>query len=120
MGTWELPPAQQPQALPREALAALRHGRAAGLSRRTLLRRSLGAGVALWLTETLAGTIGFMWPNLSSGLGSEVVLGTLVGVVAAPAPPGPSPPGPPRDAYERRTDRARADPSRAGQRDRAP
>src|SRR3970282_716882 len=69
MGNWKLTTAQQPQALTREALAALRHGRAAGLSRRTLLRRSLGAGVALWLTETLAGTIGFMWPHLSSGFG---------------------------------------------------
>src|SRR3990172_309118 len=90
MGNWKLTTAQQPQALTREALAALRHGRAAGLSRRTLLRRSLGAGVALWLTETLAGTIGFIWPNLSSGFGSEVVLGTLDEVDAAPAALGTS------------------------------
>src|SRR3990170_3200192 len=90
MGNWKLTTAQQPQALTREALAALRHGRAAGLSRRTLLRRSLGAGVALWLTETLAGTIGFMWPNLSSGFGSEGVLGTLEEVDAAPAALGTS------------------------------
>jgi nitrite reductase/ring-hydroxylating ferredoxin subunit len=46
--------------------------------------------VALWLTETLAGTIGFMWPNLSSGFGSEVVLGTLEEVDAAPAALGTS------------------------------
>ena len=51
MGNWKLGAAEQPQTLTRESLASLRHGRAAGLSRRTLLRRSLGAGVALWLTE---------------------------------------------------------------------
>src|SRR3989304_4948567 len=90
MGNWKLTTAQQPQALTRGARPALPRGRAAGLSRRTLLRRSLGAGVALWLTETLAGTIGFMWPNLSSGFGSEGVLGTLDEVDAAPAVLGTS------------------------------
>jgi cytochrome b6-f complex iron-sulfur subunit len=90
MGNWKLTAAQQPQALTREALAALRHGRAAGLSRRTLLRRSIGAGVALWLTEILAGTIGFVWPNASRGFGSEVVLGTLDEIEASPAVAGTS------------------------------
>jgi cytochrome b6-f complex iron-sulfur subunit len=88
MGNWKLTTAEQPQALTREALASLRHGRAAGLSRRTLLRRSLGAGVALWLAEIGGGTIGFMWPNLSGGFGSEVVLGTLEEVDAQPAVQG--------------------------------
>ena len=50
MGNWKLTTAQQPQALTREALAALRHGRAAGLSRRTLLRRSL-----LWARASPSG-----------------------------------------------------------------
>ena len=90
MGNWKLTAAQQPQALTREALAALRHGRAAGLSRRTLLRRSIGAGVTLWLTEILAGTIGFVWPNASRGFGSEVVLGTLDDIEASPAVAGTS------------------------------
>jgi len=90
MGNWKLTAAQQPQALTREALAALRHGRAAGLSRRTLLRRSLGAGVLLWLTEGLVGTVGFLWPNASSGFGSEVVLGTLDEIEASPAVAGTS------------------------------
>jgi cytochrome b6-f complex iron-sulfur subunit len=90
MGNWKLTAAQQPQALTREALAALRHGRAAGLSRRTLLRRSIGAGVALWLTEIVAGSIGFVWPNTSRGFGSEVVLGTLDEIEASPAVAGTS------------------------------
>jgi cytochrome b6-f complex iron-sulfur subunit len=90
MGNWKLTAAQQPQALTREALAALRHGRAAGLSRRTLLRRSIGAGITLWLTEILAGTIGFVWPNTSRGFGGEVVLGTLDEIEASPAVAGTS------------------------------
>src|SRR3970282_604303 len=55
-----------------------------------LLRGWVGGAVALWLPETRAGTIGFMWPNLSSGFGSEVVLGTLEEVDAAPAALGTS------------------------------
>ena len=39
------------------------------MSRRELLRGSLGAGVGLWLLEITAGTIGFLWPNLSGGFG---------------------------------------------------
>ena len=46
-------------------------GRSLGLSRRQLIRRSIGAGVGLWLLEVGAGTIGFLWPNLSSGFGGE-------------------------------------------------
>ncbi len=88
MGNWKLGAAEEPQTLTRESLASLRHGRAAGLSRRTLLRRSLGAGVLLWLTEGLAGTIGFMWPNLHGGFGSLVTLGTITDVNAAPAVAG--------------------------------
>ncbi|MGH3073337.1 MAG: hypothetical protein ACRDQC_00330, partial [Gaiellales bacterium] len=72
MGNWQLTAAQQPQALTREALAALRHGRAAGLSRRTLLRRSLGAGATLWLTEVLIGSLGFLYPAATSGFGSVI------------------------------------------------
>jgi hypothetical protein len=85
VGNWRLTAAQQPQALTREALAALRTGRSAGLSRRTLLRRSLGAGVVLWLTEVLTGSLGFLWPNILGGFGGEFVLGTFDEVDAAPA-----------------------------------
>ena len=55
MGNWQLGRADQPRALTRDALRSLRHGQPAGLSRRTLLRRSIGGGVALWLTEVLGG-----------------------------------------------------------------
>jgi len=48
-----------------------------GLSRRQLLRTSLGAGMGLWLLEVSAGTIGFLWPNLSGGFGGKVAIGKL-------------------------------------------
>jgi cytochrome b6-f complex iron-sulfur subunit len=85
MGNWKLARRDEPQALTREALRSLRHGRAAGLSRRTLLRRSLGAGVGLWLLEVTGGTLGFLWPNLEGGFGSEIELGNLETVNASPA-----------------------------------
>ncbi len=43
------------------ALRAARQVQAAGLSRRQLLRRAVGAGVGLWLVEVTAGTLGFLW-----------------------------------------------------------
>jgi cytochrome b6-f complex iron-sulfur subunit len=33
--------------------------------------------VAVWLLEVTAGTIGFIWPNLSGGFGGVVTIGTL-------------------------------------------
>ncbi len=61
-----------------------------GLSRRQLLRRSLGAAVGLWAVETGAGMIGFLWPNLSTGFGGPVTLGDMSAVAARPAVPGTS------------------------------
>jgi cytochrome b6-f complex iron-sulfur subunit len=43
------------------ALRAARDLQVAGLSRRQLLRRAVGAGVGLWLVEVTAGTLGFLW-----------------------------------------------------------
>ncbi len=43
------------------ALRAARGLQAAGLSRRQLMRRALGAGVGLWFLEMSAGTLGFLW-----------------------------------------------------------
>jgi cytochrome b6-f complex iron-sulfur subunit len=48
-----------------------------GLSRRQLLRTSLGAAVGLWILELSAGTLSFLWPNLSGGFGGEVEIGTF-------------------------------------------
>lgn len=85
MGNWQLEQWQQPQVLDREARKQLRSGRPAGLSRRTLIRRSIGAAVALWLTEVFSGTIGFLWPNLTRGFGGVLTLGDYKTVQASPA-----------------------------------
>jgi cytochrome b6-f complex iron-sulfur subunit len=53
-----------------------------GVSRRELLRRSLGAGVFLVLAEWLAGTLGFLWPQTAIA-GLRVRVGTLADIEAA-------------------------------------
>ncbi len=88
MGNWRLARWQEPQTLTRDVLKEMRRGRPAGLSRRTLIRRSLGAGVGLWLVEVLGGTLGFLWPNLTSGFGAVITLGDQKTVEASPAVQG--------------------------------
>jgi len=88
MGNWKLAPWQEPKTLTREVLREMRHGRPAGLSRRTLLRRSLGAGVGLWLLEVAGGTLAFLWPNLSSGFGATITLGDVDTVAGSAAVEG--------------------------------
>lgn len=88
MGNWKLTRSQEPRALTREVLAEMRTGSTAGLSRRQLLRRTLGAGVGLWLLELGGGTLAFLWPNLSSGFGAMATLGNLDTVSANPAVQG--------------------------------
>jgi cytochrome b6-f complex iron-sulfur subunit len=88
MGNWKLTRAEEPTALSAQARREMRSGQPAGLSRRQLIRRSLGAGVGLWLLEVGAGTIGFLWPNLSSGFGGQITLGDLDTVSASPAVQG--------------------------------
>lgn len=57
-------------------LRALRQDPIEGISRRTLLRRSLGLGVAMWLTEVGVGSISFLW-NAVGGATAAVRAGTL-------------------------------------------
>ena len=82
MSNYHLEPADQPQALTSQALKALRHEQVQGLSRRQLLRTSIGAAFGLWLLEITAGSIGFVWPNLSGGFGGKVQIGTLADLKA--------------------------------------
>ncbi len=88
MGNWKLTRWQEPTALTTEVLRELRTGRPAGLSRRQLIRRSIGAITGLWLLEVTGGTLAFLWPNLSSGFGSTITLGNLDTVKASPAVQG--------------------------------
>jgi cytochrome b6-f complex iron-sulfur subunit len=77
MSNYQVEPADQPKALSKEAIKALRHEQVQGLSRRTLLRTSIGAAIGLWLLEVTAGTIGFIWPSIASGNRSQVRIGTF-------------------------------------------
>ncbi len=83
MSNYQVEAADKPQALTSEALKSLRHQQVQGLSRRTLIRRAVGAGLGLWLLEVTAGTLGFLWPNLAAGFGGKLPIGTLEVVKAA-------------------------------------
>ncbi len=84
MGNWKLTRSQEPQALTEPVLREMRTGRTGGLTRRQLIRRSIGAAVALWLLEVGAGTLGFLWPNLTRGFGGQINLGDIDTVSASP------------------------------------
>ena len=77
MSNYHVEPAAKPQALTKEAIKSLRKEQVQGLSRRQLMRAAIGTGVGLWLLEISAGTIGFIWPNLSGGFGAPFRIGTF-------------------------------------------
>ena len=77
MSNYHVEPAAKPQALTKEAIKSLRRQQVQGLSRRQLMRMAVGTGIGLWLLELSAGTIGFLWPNLSGGFGAPIKIGTL-------------------------------------------
>ena len=77
MSNYHVEPADRPKALASEAIKSLRTDQVQGISRRQLLRYSIGGAMALWLLEITAGSIGFIWPNLSGGFGGKVRIGTL-------------------------------------------
>jgi cytochrome b6-f complex iron-sulfur subunit len=77
-----------PAILPLDSAAqrSLRHGGL--LSRRQLLRRTLGAGIGLWLIEITSGTVAFLWPTVQGGFGSTVKAGELADLETRIAVPG--------------------------------
>ena len=77
MSHYQVEPADKPKALTAQTIKALRHEEVQGISRRRLLRTTIGAGFALWLLEVTTGTLGFLWPNLEGGFGGKVKVGTL-------------------------------------------
>ena len=83
MSNYHLQPAEKPQALTPQALRSLRQDPVQGISRRTLLRRSIGGAFLLWLTEVTAGSIGFLWPNVKGGFGSVIKIGKIDEIKAA-------------------------------------
>jgi cytochrome b6-f complex iron-sulfur subunit len=83
MSNYHLQAADKPQALTPQALRALRQDPVQGISRRTLLRRSIGGAVLLWLTEVAIGSLDFLWANTKGGFGSVITIGTIDDIKAA-------------------------------------
>jgi len=77
MSNYHVEPAAKPAALTKEAIKSLRKEQVQGISRRQLMRTAIGAGVGLWLVEVAAGTLAFIWPNLSGGFGAPIEIGTF-------------------------------------------
>lgn len=71
----------RPEAAVRRSIQA---ARSHGLSRRQLLRRSIGAAIGVWVAELTGGSIGFLWSAASAG-GSRVRIGTLDDLIAMSA-----------------------------------
>ncbi|MGH2463908.1 MAG: ubiquinol-cytochrome c reductase iron-sulfur subunit [Candidatus Limnocylindrales bacterium] len=74
------PPSHPPSTGP--DLERLRRGSGTSLSRRAVLRASLFTAISLWVAELTAGTIGFIWPNLTGGFGSKIKLGKIADMAA--------------------------------------
>jgi cytochrome b6-f complex iron-sulfur subunit len=77
MSNYHVEAIDKPAALTKEAIKALRKEQVQGLSRRQLMRSAIGVGLLVWTTELLAGTIGFIWPNLAGGFGAPIPIGTF-------------------------------------------
>jgi cytochrome b6-f complex iron-sulfur subunit len=60
-----------------QGLKSLRNRQLEGISRRQLLAWSIGGAVGLWLSEVVAGTFGFLWPNLTGGFGGVITIGKI-------------------------------------------
>ena len=52
------------------------------MSRRSFMRRMLGVGVGLLSLEFIGGSLAFLWPNVTEGLGAEITLGTAEDIIA--------------------------------------
>jgi cytochrome b6-f complex iron-sulfur subunit len=62
------------------------HGPPVGeMSRRTFMRRVLGIGIGILSIEFLAGTVNFLWPNIRSGLGAKISVGSAKDIIAQQA-----------------------------------
>jgi cytochrome b6-f complex iron-sulfur subunit len=69
------------EVLPAPSLKALRAAQTGGLSRRTLLRRALAAGVGLLAVEWLGGSIAFAW-SAGTAAAPKVRVGSLEGLAS--------------------------------------
>ncbi|MGI8999623.1 MAG: ubiquinol-cytochrome c reductase iron-sulfur subunit, partial [Candidatus Limnocylindria bacterium] len=53
------------------------------LSRRSFMRRMLGTGIGLLSLEFIGGSLAFLWPNISEGLGATFRVGRMSDILAA-------------------------------------
>lgn len=53
------------------------------VSRRSFMRRVLGGGVAILSLEFVGGSLAFLWPNITEGLGSTFRVGTVSDILLA-------------------------------------
>jgi Rieske Fe-S protein len=53
------------------------------ITRRGFMRRMLGAGVGLLSLEFVGGSLAFLWPNITEGLGATFRLGTMDDILLA-------------------------------------
>jgi cytochrome b6-f complex iron-sulfur subunit len=72
---------ENPEPITSRAIAALRDRPTSGLSRRSLLRRSLGAVVGVWLVEVGGGLLSAVWP-VSGRVTPRVRVGTRSDLIA--------------------------------------
>ncbi len=52
------------------------------ITRRGFMRRMLGVGVGLLSLEFIGGSLAFLWPNLTEGLGADITLGSAEDISA--------------------------------------
>lgn len=58
------------------------HGPRVGeMSRRSFMRRMVGLGVGLLSLEFIGGSLAFLWPNITSGLGGQIDLGSAADII---------------------------------------
>jgi nitrite reductase/ring-hydroxylating ferredoxin subunit len=53
------------------------------LSRRSFMRRMVGAGVGILSLEFVGGSLAFLWPNITDGLGATFRVGKLPDILTA-------------------------------------
>jgi nitrite reductase/ring-hydroxylating ferredoxin subunit len=56
---------------------------ARSVTRRSFLRRMLGTGVGLLSLEFIGGTLAFLWPNITAGLGATFRVGSVGDILMA-------------------------------------
>jgi cytochrome b6-f complex iron-sulfur subunit len=82
MGSREPVAGSEPTALTSSVLRAQRARPVGGISRRTLLRRTIGLGVLVWIAELAGGSIAFLWSVFATS-SPRVRVGTLADLISA-------------------------------------